>query len=91
MCTAVNFSNGVLYAAFARLILSFKITETKTAPPNVHYINYKRDPIASNAIASDFKVKFTPRSQDVVERCLGESQESLAEFMTKDSSEVLLR
>jgi phenylacetate 2-hydroxylase len=60
-------------------------------PANVHYINYKRDPSASNAIASDFKVKFTPRSHESLEKCLGESQANLADFMSTDSAEVLLR
>jgi phenylacetate 2-hydroxylase len=91
MCTAVNFSNRVLYAMFLRLIVSFKITESKSIPANVHYINYKRDPSASNAIASDFKVKFTPRSHVSLEKCLSESQAKLVDFMSKDSAEILLR
>lgn len=91
MCTAVNFSNRVLYAILLRLIVSFNIMESKSMPADVHYINYKRDPSASNAVASDFKVKFTPRSHESLEKCLGESQDNLADFMSEDSAEVLLR
>lgn len=88
MCTAVNFSNRVLYAIFLRLIVSFQMEQSKISPPNIHYINYKCDPTASNAIPSDFKVRFTPRDKAVLERCFERSQlvtESLnSEVRAKD-------
>ena len=74
MCTAVNFSNRVLYAIYCRLILSFKFTESKTMPANIDYIDYKKDPTDSNAIASPFKITLAVRDQAALERCFEQSQ-----------------
>lgn len=38
-CTAIAFSNRILYAIFARLILSFKIRQSEAKPPCLHYID----------------------------------------------------
>lgn len=38
-CTAIKFSNRILYAIFARLILSFKIKQSETKPPRLHYVD----------------------------------------------------
>lgn len=78
MCTAVNFSNRVLYAMYCRLILSFKFTESKTMPANIDYIDYKNDPTDQNAIASPFKVKLEARDREVLESCFEQSQEVAA-------------
>ncbi|PYH93380.1 cytochrome P450 [Aspergillus ellipticus CBS 707.79] len=83
MCTAVNFSNRVLYAIFLRLIVSFKMVESELLPPNTHYIDYKRDQTASNAIPSDFKVRFVPRDEGALERCLERSREMCAGIMSE--------
>ncbi|KAK4941188.1 hypothetical protein LTR10_018861 [Elasticomyces elasticus] len=92
MCTAVNFSNKTLYAMFLRLIVAFKITESSSsAPPNTHYIQYKRDAAASNAIASDFEVKFTPRDAQTLERCFESSQSMSADESVDGSGEALRR
>jgi phenylacetate 2-hydroxylase len=90
MCTAVNFSNRVLYAVFLRLIVSFHMTESKDMPPNTHYTGYKRDPSESNSIPSGFKVNFTPRDIDILKTCLRQSEERLANFMTGENAESLL-
>lgn len=90
MCTAVNFSNRVLYALFARLILSFSMSESQTSPPNTHYIDYKRDPAEGNAIASPFKVVFTPRDESTLITCLGRSQEQLKELTPGMNAEQLV-
>ncbi|KAJ5570332.1 cytochrome P450 [Penicillium hispanicum] len=74
MCTAVNFSNRVLYSAILRLIVSFKITESREMPPNTDYVQYKSDPTASNAIPSDFKVRITPRDESFLKRCFENSK-----------------
>lgn len=47
-------------------------------PANVDYIDYKKDPSDSNAIASDFKVKLTVRDKQTLERCFERSQEVAA-------------
>lgn len=91
MCTAVNFSNRVLYAMFLRLIVSFKITQSKTMPANTHYIAYKRDPTASNAIASDFKVNLQPRDAEALERCFARSEEHIADLVSGEAVEALKR
>lgn len=76
MCTAVNFSNKILYGTFFRLILSFKITASKTSPPDTHYVKYNRDSTATNALAKDFKAKFAPRDMASLEECLRQSAEA---------------
>lgn len=91
MCTAVNFGNRVLYATFLRLIVSFKMTESKSMPANTDYIRYKRDPSESNAIASDFQVRFTPRDRDSLERCFEQSENNVASLATGKAAEILKR
>lgn len=91
MCTAVNFANRLLYATFVRLILSFQMTESKDMPPNIDPIDYKEDSTASNACASDFKVRFTPRDQELLENCMRTSQDGLEDFVTGDNAEPLIR
>lgn len=90
-CTAVNFANRLLYATFVRLILSFHMTESKDMPPNIDPVDYEEDSTASNACASDFKVKFTPRDFELLESCLAASQDGLEDFVTGDHAEPLLR
>ncbi|KIV78237.1 hypothetical protein PV11_09973 [Exophiala sideris] len=91
MCTAVNFSNRVLYAMLLRLIVSFEITESKEMPANTHYIDYKEDPAAQNAIASDFKVRIKPRNPEMLERCFEQSQERSVQAMPDLPVEPLKR
>lgn len=76
MCTAVNFSNRILYAIFLRLILSFEIVGDKETPPETHYINYNRNTTAASAIPKDFKARFVPRDTGILEECLQKSQET---------------
>lgn len=90
MCTAVNFSNRVLYALYLRLILSFRITESKSSPAETNYIAYKRDPSESNAMASAFKVKLTPREEQSLDSCLVEAQERLSDFNIGQNTESLV-
>lgn len=91
MCTAVNFGNRVLYAIFLRLIVSFKLTESKSMPANTDYIGYKGDPSESNAIPSDFNVKLNPRNKDTIEKCLAQSEQNVAALATGGAAEALLR
>jgi phenylacetate 2-hydroxylase len=91
MCTAVNFSNRVLYALFLRLIVSFKFTPSKESPAITHYIDYKRDPSESNSIPKEFKVKLTPRDEDALERCVLQTEERLADFNVGENAEPLLK
>lgn len=74
MCTAVNFSNRVLYAVLLRLIVAFRITQSDKMPPNVDFVDYKEDPSAANAVASDFRVICEPRDKEALRRCLEKVQ-----------------
>ncbi|KUJ16402.1 cytochrome P450 [Mollisia scopiformis] len=76
MCTAVNFSNRILYAIFLRLIVSFEIIGSKEDPPETHYIDYNRNTTAASAIPKDFKARFVPRDVGILEECLRKSQET---------------
>jgi phenylacetate 2-hydroxylase len=87
-CTAVNFSNRVLYAIFLRLIVAFVIEPSNEMPANTHYIDYKKDPAAANAVPADFKVKLTPRDGQFLERRFGRSEEL---SMSSEYSEPLKR
>ena len=89
MCTAVNFSNRVLYATILRLIVSFRMVEEEECPPNTHYVHYKRDPTASNAIASDFKVRFIPRDENALQRMFKRSQELCAATIVETTGTVM--
>lgn len=91
MCTAVNFSNKTLYAMFLRLLVSFKITEGSAGPTETHYIRYKANASASNAIAMDFDVRFTPRDPQALEKCFERSQSMSADECRGDSREALKR
>lgn len=73
MCTAVNFSNRILYSIFARLVLCFHMTESKTLPAETHYVRYSKDTTASNAMPSDFRVVFKPRDKDELDRWMEQS------------------
>jgi phenylacetate 2-hydroxylase len=91
MCTAVNFSNRVLYAVFLRLIVSFQIMEGKEMPVNTDYIEYKRDAAESNSIPSEFTVKLTPRDPEALKKSLARSEELLDGFMSGDYAETLVQ
>ncbi|KAL4887537.1 cytochrome P450 [Aspergillus karnatakaensis] len=73
-CTAVNLSNRVLYAMFTRLILSFRIKESKEQPCDTHYINYKENPAASNAIPKAFKIRIAARNEGLLGKVMERSE-----------------
>ena len=79
MCTAVNFSNRILYAIFLRLVVSFKIKQSETEPPTLHYIDYNCDTTAQGAIAKDFKAYFELRDREVFDACMKQSEENTRE------------
>lgn len=91
MCTAVNFSNRVLYAMFVRLIVSFKISRGQTMPAETDYIKYKADPSASNAIPSDFNVHLEVRDKQALERCFGCSQENVGDLVSGEARDTFTR
>lgn len=81
MCTAVNFSNRILYAVFLRLIVSFRIRQSETEPPNLHYVDYNADTTAQSACPKDFKAYFELRGgRETLDACLARSE--------KDSRDV---
>lgn len=78
MCTAVNFSNRILYAVFVRLIVSFQIRQSDEAPPNLHYVDYNADTTAQSACPKDFKAHFELRGdRATLDACLARSEEDM--------------
>lgn len=75
-CTAINFSNRILYSIFFRLILSYNITESKKLPPVIHHIDYNKDTTAQSAIPKDFKARFRVRDQASFDKCMESSAEN---------------
>lgn len=69
-CTAINFSNRLLYAIFLRLIVSFEIHQSDLEPPNTDRINYNPNTAAQTAIPKDFKAYFGVRDKGVLSACL---------------------
>lgn len=86
MCTAVNFSNRILYAAFLRLIVSFKIRQSEEAPPCLHYIDYNVDTTAQGAIPKDFKAHFELRDRKIFDTCMKQSEKN-----TRDVTNGMVR
>lgn len=76
MCTAVNFSNRILYSTFLRLIVSFRIRQSETDPPCLDYIDYNRDHTVTAACPKDFKTTFEVRDQQMFDVCMQKSAES---------------
>lgn len=86
MCTAVNFSNRILYAIFLRLIVTFEIRQSDTEPPNLHYIDYNCDTTAQGAIPRDFKAYFKLRDREAFDACMKQSEEN-----TRDVTNGIVR
>lgn len=85
-CTAINFSNRVLYSIFARLILSFKIKQSEAKPPCLHYVDYNEDTTAQAAIPKLFEAYFELRDRGAFDVCLKQSLES-----TRDVTNGMMR
>lgn len=76
MCTAVNFSNRILYVIFLRLIVSFKIKQSESKPPCLHFVHYNRDTTAQSAIPKDFEAVFEVRDQSIFDACMERSAQN---------------
>lgn len=74
MCTAVNFSNRILYAVFLRLIVSFKIRQSETEPPNLHYVDYNENTAAQSACPKGYKAYFELRDRSTFDACMAQSE-----------------
>lgn len=74
MCTAVNFSNRILYAVFLRLIVSFRVRQSETAPPNLHYVDYNADTTAQSACPKEFTAYFELRDRATFDACMAQSE-----------------
>lgn len=79
-CSGQFIASRLLYTALVRLISSFKIVASETAPPNTDYVDYNQFKSALVAIPRDFKVKLIPRDANVTGECLKE-----AEVRTRDA------
>jgi phenylacetate 2-hydroxylase len=78
MCTAINFSNRILYAIFLRLIVSFKIKPASdpSKHPCLHFVDYNRNTTAQSAIPKDFEAVFEVRDQAIFDACMERSAEN---------------
>ncbi|KAK4544295.1 hypothetical protein LTR36_004505 [Oleoguttula mirabilis] len=74
-CTAINFSNRILYATFVRLITTFRIRQSEKQPPCLHYIDYNCDTSVTVACPKDFKASFQLRDRKTFDASLARSQE----------------
>jgi phenylacetate 2-hydroxylase len=86
MCTAVNFSNRILYTIFVRLIVSFRIRQSDTHLPCLHYTNYNQDTTGSTAVPKEFKASFVVRNREMHDVCLQRSEEN-----TRDAGNGIVR
>ena len=78
-CSGQFIAQRLLYTALLRILTSYKIVASKTAPPNTDYVDYNQFKSALVAIPRDFKARLVPRDKEVTEECL-----RLAEERTKN-------
>lgn len=77
VCTAVAFSNRILYAALVRLVVTYSIRQSETAAlqPCVDHVDYNRNTAAQSAIPRDYQATFALRDRAVYEACIARSRE----------------
>ncbi|KAF9633310.1 Cytochrome P450 [Lasiodiplodia theobromae] len=81
-CTAVALSNRILYAAFVRLIIHFKFTASKEAPPTTDYIDFNENRKDASVLPKRFKVKLEEREpREILERNLEQSKKATAHLV----------
>ncbi|KAH8886268.1 amino acid permease [Thozetella sp. PMI_491] len=76
MCTAVNFSNRILYAIFLRVIVSFRIKQSDSKPPCLDSVEYNRNTTAQSAVPKEFEATFQVRDRKAFANCIAQSAES---------------
>ncbi|EFW98507.1 amino acid permease [Grosmannia clavigera kw1407] len=77
VCTAVSFSNRILYAAFVRLVVTYRIRQGSTAAlqPCTDYVGYNRNTAAQSAIPRDYEATFALRDRVGYEACMARSRD----------------
>ncbi|KAH7025496.1 phenylacetate 2-hydroxylase [Macrophomina phaseolina] len=74
-CTAIALSNRILYAAFVRLIVHFKFTASKDAPPTTDYIDFNENRKDASVIPKRYRLKLEERQpRDALVRNLEQSK-----------------
>ncbi|KAJ9150922.1 Amino acid permease [Pleurostoma richardsiae] len=86
VCTAVNFSNRILYSIFVRLIVTFKIRQSEAEKPSIDHVAYNRNTAAQSAIPKDFKAFFELRDRCSFEACMERSRKN-----TEDVTNGMIR
>ncbi|KAL5342332.1 cytochrome P450 [Aspergillus crustosus] len=61
MCPAVGISNRILYAAYVRLIVHFRVLASEERAPVVDYVGFNEDPSGQSAIPKRFGVRLVSR------------------------------
>ena len=81
-CSGLRVAVRVLYTALVRLISSFRVEASETAPPTTDYVDYNR--IKSGLVAQprEFKVRLVPRDVAGLEVCLDEGRERTKNYYT---------
>ncbi|KAL1640009.1 hypothetical protein SLS58_007435 [Diplodia intermedia] len=81
-CTAIALSNRILYTMFVRLIIHFKFTASKEAPPTTDYIDFNENRKDASVLPKRYRVKLEEREpREVLERNLEQSKNATSHLV----------
>lgn len=81
-CTAIALSNRILYAAFVRLIVHFKFTASKEAPPTTDYIDFNENRKDASVLPKRYRLKLEERQpRDVLLKNLEQSRDATSHLV----------
>ncbi|EKG22472.1 Cytochrome P450 [Macrophomina phaseolina MS6] len=81
-CTAIALSNRILYAAFVRLIVHFKFTASKDAPPTTDYIDFNENRKDASVLPKRYRLKLEERQpRDALVRNLEQSKSATSHLV----------
>ncbi|OJD29614.1 cytochrome p450 [Diplodia corticola] len=81
-CTAIALSNRILYTMFVRLIIHFKFTASKEAPPTLDYIDFNENRKDASVLPKRFRLKLEEREpREVLERNLEQSKNATSHLV----------
>lgn len=83
-CSGQYIAVRLLYAALIRIIASYRIVASESAPPNTDYVDYNQFKTALVAIPRDFKVKLVPRDRGMTEECLAAAYDRTKQHYKED-------
>jgi phenylacetate 2-hydroxylase len=74
-CPGATIASRLIYTALFRLLSLYKFEASESDPPNTDYVEYNAIKSALVAIPRDFKVKLTPRNEDLAKEVLQSAEE----------------